>query len=397
MSIVHKNSFQDTYLLIDGILDEGLTFVVSYLEKMLSRPVMITNNNGRIHYPELMQIPGRMEDMFIDLPQTIGENEYYYKEDLYYPIQCNESDIYVIVKNLPTGMIPQAVSVLAEAKLALKCYFTRLDATNRHKEKVKKELPEHLFIKSKSSIRDILKRVELLLDIHKLYFIEMIEPDQAGGEVNWWSIYTFSQEYLKKAKSDIIAIAWPNCLMIIVSTRLNKDTLEIEQDWPRLINNYKEVIENQFNIVTSKGIGQIYPLEDLYRSYNEACIALTLPKLLKKKGFIQRFSDLGVFTLLFSLDTETIKNYCLKTLGNILEYDSKTNGELLTTLRILLDSSVNCKYTSDNLFIHVNTLYYRIERIEKLLNVDLSQMDTRLNLFTAIKAWDLLHIHNLLE
>ncbi|WP_198142797.1 helix-turn-helix domain-containing protein [Syntrophomonas zehnderi] len=49
-----------------------------------------------------------------------------------------------------------------------------------------------------------------------------------------------------------------------------------------------------------------------------------------------------------------------------------------------------------SLFIHINTLYYRINKIEHLLELDLSRMDTRVNLYTAIKIWDMLKCNRLL-
>ena len=190
-------------------------------------------------------------------------------------------------------------------------------------------------------------------------------------------------------------MAWPNRLVIFVSATCYTDSQEINPDWPKLINKLQAELENTFNIVLSKGIGQVYPSCSLDKSYQEACISLTLSRLIGKRNFVQRFSDLGFFSLIFSHDTGTLYNYCLKSLAPLLDYDKKTNGELLTTLRILLDSSFNYKQTADSLYIHVNTLYYRIERIQKLLGVNLSQMDIRLNLYAAIKVWDLLNIDNL--
>lgn len=85
-----------------------------------------------------------------------------------------------------------------------------------------------------------------------------------------------------------------------------------------------------------------------------------------------------------------MKDFCLQILGKLIEHDDKTDGELLPTLRKLLDSNVNMKSTADSLFIHVNTLYYRVSKIEELLDIDFSDMSSRVNLFIAIKVWDTL-------
>jgi len=116
-----------------------------------------------------------------------------------------------------------------------------------------------------------------------------------------------------------------------------------------------------------------------------------------KKQFIQSFSQLGVFTALFSLDTETLRNYCLQVLGRVIEHDEKHGTDFLATLRILLDNACSWTTTANQMYVHVNTVYYRMFKVEQLLNVDFSLFETRLHLFTAIRAWDTLQICKLLD
>lgn len=183
--------------------------------------------------------------------------------------------------------------------------------------------------------------------------------------------------------------------MLIVPARFKNNSLEIDPLWPEIddISKYKEVVENRFNIRTSLGIGQAYPLLDLNKSYNEARIALTLPRLMGKKGFVQKFTDLGVFAFVFSKNAEVMREYCLKTLGKLIEYDEKNDSELMLTLRKLVDNNFNRKATADSLFVHINTLHYRLTKIEQILEINLSRIDTRLNLFSAIKVYDTLRIN----
>lgn len=385
--------------MVDGILDQGLPFVASYLEKIISRPIIITDDAGKIHYPAV-EYPARIEALFMQLPPHICEGHYYHKEAsdyLYYHIGCNGTSAYIIVKNIAQEAVPKTLSILAEAKLAIKCYFYNFNNTTKNKGKGQKEQAEYLFFHNEPHIREIIKIIAQNLDSNKLYFAEIMEVDGFAEHIDWQAVYLYSRDYLKKAKLEVIPLAWSKRLLLIVSICFNNNTLELNPDWPKFINKFKEAIETRFKIIVSKGIGRVYPLADLDKSYNEACLALKLSRLMEKSNFSQKFSDLGVFSLLFSQETEAIKNYCLKSLGQILEYDEKNNSALLPTLRILLDTSVNWKQTADTLFIHVNTLYYRVEKIEKLLNVDLSKMETRTNLFIAIKVWDTLKSLSLLD
>jgi DNA-binding PucR family transcriptional regulator len=69
----------------------------------------------------------------------------------------------------------------------------------------------------------------------------------------------------------------------------------------------------------------------------------------------------------------------------------------MPTLRMLLDNNFNTRATADNMFVHVNTVHYRIGKIEQLLDIDLSAMSTRVELYTAVKVWDTLEVNGLLE
>lgn len=151
---------------------------------------------------------------------------------------------------------------------------------------------------------------------------------------------------------------------------------------------YKNSVEEKFDIVTSLGIGRPYPMAELNSSFNEARVALTIPGLMGKKNFIQHFSDMGIYSFVFSQSPEYIKAYCRKNLGQLIEQNDAGDCALLPTLRILLDTGFSMKTTAEILHIHVNTLYYRINKIKQLLNIDFSQMNNQVELYIAIKVWD---------
>lgn len=167
-------------------------------------------------------------------------------------------------------------------------------------------------------------------------------------------------------------------------------------DWTRLTA-FKEAVENANKIGFSQGIGQCYPFYDIKKSFNEARFALTLARLMGARSVTQKFSDLGLAALVFSADIEILKRYCVSRLGKVMNYDLSNHSDLIATLRQLLDNNFNWKSTADDLFIHINTLYYRVNKIEQLLNINLSRMDTRVDLYIAIKVWDTLKLNGFLD
>ncbi|WP_232519778.1 PucR family transcriptional regulator [Actinosynnema pretiosum] len=73
-------------------------------------------------------------------------------------------------------------------------------------------------------------------------------------------------------------------------------------------------------------------------------------------------------------------------LGPLLDHDAARGADLLNTLRGFLDCSGSWTTTAERLHVHVNTLRYRIGRVEELLGVDLSRFDRRVDLFLALQA-----------
>ena len=74
-------------------------------------------------------------------------------------------------------------------------------------------------------------------------------------------------------------------------------------------------------------------------------------------------------------------------LGGLLDYDKRHGTDLVPTLAAYLDRGGNYDETARALSVHRNTLRYRLARITKISGHDLTDVDTRLNLHLASRAW----------
>ncbi len=393
-----RTATKSMYQLIDGVLDEGLGFAASYLERMINRSIIITDCNGHIHYPEISGNAEEINDIFIQIPTYVNQNEPYYHEwekSLYYPVPYNGASAFIIVRNIPVKLQTSTVLILDEVKLAVKCYFSKITSS---KSTFEKELGDYLTNKNNADIKEIVKLSERNLDLDCPYLVSIVEAETVGP-VDWQLVSSYAGEYFRRLKIDVIPIVKTDHLLLVIPGTIHDHNPKVQSDghYPINSNELKMFLDGRFNISTCHGMGQIYPLTDLRISYTEARTALTLPRLLGQEGTVQKYADLGIFSILFSQDAASLKNYSFNTLGKLLEYDEKTEGKLLPTLRELLDNCYNFKETADKLFVHINTLYYRINKIEEILELDLSQMLTRVNLYTAIKVWDTLELNGFLQ
>jgi purine catabolism regulator len=103
------------------------------------------------------------------------------------------------------------------------------------------------------------------------------------------------------------------------------------------------------------------------------------------------FGDLSVHRLLFQIeDHPELERFCRETIGALADYDDKHNSTLVQTLSIYFENLGNLTQTADALYIHRNTLQYRMERITEIAKIDINNPDTRLAVQLALKAFKLL-------
>ena len=90
--------------------------------------------------------------------------------------------------------------------------------------------------------------------------------------------------------------------------------------------------------------------------------------------------------LLATLPDDVRRTYTNRVLGAVLDHDRRTHADLLMTLQAFLACSCSWTRTAESLHLHVNTVRYRIERVEQLTGRDLSSLEDRVDVFLALKS-----------
>lgn len=140
------------------------------------------------------------------------------------------------------------------------------------------------------------------------------------------------------------------------------------------------------------GIGTGYgnPV-DYRKSYKQARQVLRIIQSEHMDQLLAFFDDVGIFSLLLNIsDKELMHNFYLSTLQAIIEYDKSNNMKLLITLEAYLDHDMNIQSTADAIFIHKNTLKYRLNKIQELLCCNIRSSQQIIRLSTALKIGKLL-------
>ena len=114
-------------------------------------------------------------------------------------------------------------------------------------------------------------------------------------------------------------------------------------------------------------------LKDLARAYKEARISLEVGKVFDIERPVMAYENLGIGRLIYQLPT----TLCEIFLGEVFKKGSleSLDRETLMTVQSFFENNLNVSETSRKLFVHRNTLVYRLEKIRKLTGLDLREFD----------------------
>jgi purine catabolism regulator len=136
------------------------------------------------------------------------------------------------------------------------------------------------------------------------------------------------------------------------------------------------------------GVGNAYPdLKKIGKSFKDANRALFILKKFERRGPIVFFEDIGIHRVLSMIpDTEEIRDFCNDFLSELIEVDPDNGNVLLETLHtyLLCDSCI--KETAQKMFLHPNTVAYRIKKLKKIIKYDLNLAEFKLTYLFALES-----------
>lgn len=137
----------------------------------------------------------------------------------------------------------------------------------------------------------------------------------------------------------------------------------------------------------SMGVGRkAETVRPIKKSYEEALDALRIGSSIYEDGSITFFEDLGAYSFLFEMgDSLAMRNFFECTLGQVIAYDRQNDAELLKTLIFYFKCDCNLRVTAELMYIHKNTVLYRLRKVEKITGLSLTNPEHKFNLQLCIK------------
>lgn len=228
------------------------------------------------------------------------------------------------------------------------------------------------------------------VDINGDYTVMLINIENDHGD----NALSNKKILIRQIESISYNLGWESIIL-----ELNEDILILfngKFDEDKIDSCYKEIEENCTIIRLNKdvycGIGNKYSgIANIYKSYNQAKSVITIKKMGRFIVKSNLYKDLGLYKIALIInDKDEMNSFVNDSIGDILKYDKINNSNLEQVLRTYLKNNGSVKDTAEELFVHRNTVNYKIKKIDKILNVDLSDYESICNIIVALKIHDIL-------
>lgn len=184
------------------------------------------------------------------------------------------------------------------------------------------------------------------------------------------SAYEVLQNLFPDKNKDFIININETDIALVKEIKPNIDSHDID----KLAGSIVDTLSSEFYTHCMVGIGTVVDsIKDLARSFKEAQVALEVGKVFDTETTIVSYNNLGIARLIYQLPT-TLCDMFLKEVFKRGSIDS-LDHETLFTIQCFFENNLNVSETSRKLFVHRNTLVYRLEKIKKITGLDLREFE----------------------
>ncbi len=184
------------------------------------------------------------------------------------------------------------------------------------------------------------------------------------------SAYDIVQNLFPDKNKDFVININETDIALVKEIRVGIESKDLE----KLARSIVDTLSGEFYTRATVGIGTVVEgIKDLARSFKEAQVALEVGKVFDTEKVIVSYDNLGIARLIYQLPTTLCEMFLREVFkkGSIDSLDQET----LFTIQRFFENNLNVSETSRKLFVHRNTLVYRLEKIKRLTGLDLREFD----------------------
>ena len=210
------------------------------------------------------------------------------------------------------------------------------------------------------------KAAELHLSIEARRVVFLIQTEK----ITDFSALELVENMFPNKQNDFIVSVDENNIALVKELDNEPSLSELQTIAKNICNN----INSEIMTTASVGIGTVVSnIREIARSYKEARVALEVGKVFDDEKKILSYEDLGIGRLIYQLPTTLCELFLTEVFkkGSIEELDQ----EIIFTIQKFFENNLNVSETSRQLYVHRNTLVYRLDKIQKITGLDLRIFD----------------------
>ena len=306
-------------------------------------------------------------------------------------VQTRNGEITISLTHVNHLNIPAAFSLLKELEDPVRFYFmvdrqSYVDNNLQQGRLIVYSFPEEPDLKTLNNI------ISKHCNPHAIYYVSVLDNVTLEEQRHY-------AKNLKDQRTFTISIQGPKYLTLILRHQHNPLTNRIDPSYPSNAERHKMFLEvaKTYHGSPRCATGNSYYPESLALSYQQALFALCFMKCTGHQVFSALYRELGYGLPLLGTDLQALGNYCLKTVGPVLKYDKANSTDFYQSMQVYLDCNCSCHDAADRLFIHTNTMYYRIRKLSQLTGCQMSDIRDGGNLYFVFKCYEALRQSGLLR
>ena len=208
------------------------------------------------------------------------------------------------------------------------------------------------------------KKLHIDTEVRRVVFIVETNRDKDGNELE-----KIRGIFGTKTKDFVTAVDEKN-IIVVKEVGENEGYEELNKIAESMVNLFRADADSDVHVAYGTIVGEI---KEVSRSYKEARMALDVGKIFFEEKDVIAYSTLGIGRLIYQLPTTVCEMFLREVFkqGSIESLDQET----LFTIQRFFENNLNVSETSRGLFVHRNTLVYRLEKIKKLTGLDLREFD----------------------
>lgn len=227
---------------------------------------------------------------------------------------------------------------------------------------IKRVINENIF---SSDIATIAKELHIQFNAHRVVFLVKTEKEKSVHLAE-----VLRSLFPARSKDFVISIDDENTVLVKELKSIEDYGEEIE-DIARII---LDTLNTELMVKAYIGIGSVVEsLSELANSYREAKTALSVGRIFESDKLIFSYNKLGLGRLIYQLPVPL----CRLFLQEVFKKDSLEilDAETISTINKFFENNLNISETSRQLYVHRNTLVYRLDKIQKTTGLDLRKFD----------------------